>query len=40
MVYVGSWDGNIYAFSTATTPAQSPGPPDPATLRPNPGLGK
>src|ERR1017187_9179633 len=39
VVYVGSDDNNIYAFKM-TNPAEAPARPDPATLRPNLGLGK
>jgi hypothetical protein len=39
MVYVGSDDDNIYAFSDTTHPAQPTARPDPATLRPTLGLG-
>jgi outer membrane protein assembly factor BamB len=39
-VYVGGDDFNVHAFSNTTNPAQAPARPDPATLRPNPGLGQ
>ena len=40
VLYVGSDDNHIYAFSETNNSAQAPGRPDPATLRPNLGLGK
>jgi outer membrane protein assembly factor BamB len=40
VVYIGSLDNNVYAFSDPINPPQAPAPPDPATLRPNPGQGK
>ena len=40
VLYVGSDDNHIYAFSETNNSAQAPGRPDPATPRPNLGLGK
>jgi len=37
VVYVGSYDDNLYAYDLAAGPIAPPRP-DPATLRPNYGL--
>jgi len=38
MLFVGSEDNNVYAFSLPNNPVRAPERPDPATLRPNPNL--